>query len=57
MAIFISFILEYVITKVQQSQEGMELNGKHQLQSYADDVNILDENLNRSTKALLEHNR
>jgi len=33
--------MEYAIRRVQVNQDGIKLNGTHQLQVYADDVNIL----------------
>jgi len=33
--------LEYVITRVQVNQDGLKLNGTHQILVYADCVNIL----------------
>jgi hypothetical protein len=37
--------LDYVIRKVQADQEGLKLNGAHQLLIYADSVNILGGNI------------
>ena len=40
-----NFSLKYVIRRFQENRLGLELNGKRQLHVYADDVNVLGENL------------
>jgi hypothetical protein len=38
---FFNFAVDYAIRRVQVNQDGMKLNGTHQLLVYADNVNIL----------------
>jgi hypothetical protein len=52
-----NFFLEYAIRRVQENQVGLKCDGTHLLLVYADDVNLLGDNVNtikESTEGLMD---
>jgi hypothetical protein len=50
-----NFVLDFTIRRVQVDQDGLLLNGTHQVLVYADDVNILSRSIHtikKNTEAL-----
>jgi hypothetical protein len=51
-----NFALEYASGKAQENWLGLKLNGTHQLLAYADDVNLLGDNIdtiNKNTETVI----
>jgi hypothetical protein len=49
-ALLCNFALVYAIMRVLVNQDGLKLNGEHQILVYADDVNILEGNVHTTRK-------
>jgi hypothetical protein len=55
-----NFALEYAIRKVHENQVGLKLNRTHQLLAYADDVNLLGDNIDiikKNKKTLIDSSK
>jgi hypothetical protein len=51
-----NFSLQYAIRTVQENQVGLKLSGAHQFLAYADDVNLLGDNIgtiNKNTETVI----
>jgi hypothetical protein len=46
------FALEYAIWRIQENKEGLQFNRTYQVMTYADDGNILGENMNSIKKSV-----
>jgi hypothetical protein len=46
-----NFASEYAIWKLQENQAGLKLNGTHQLLAFADDVNLLGDDIHTAKSA------
>jgi hypothetical protein len=51
--LFCNFGLEYAVSKVQEIQNGPKLHVTHQVLAYADDVNLLGDNIDAINLATL----
>jgi hypothetical protein len=52
-----NFALEYVIRNFRENQVGLKLKGTHQLLAYADDMNLLGDNvetIKKNTETLID---
>ena len=45
MPILFNFALEYAIRKVHETNLGLDMNGTHQVLAYADDVNLIGDDI------------
>jgi hypothetical protein len=55
--LLLKFAVEYASRKVQENQVGLKLNGTHHLLAYADDVNLLGDNIDtikRNTETFID---
>jgi hypothetical protein len=55
-----NFALEYAIKKVQTNEVELKMNGTYQALAYADDVNLLEDNVDtvkKNTETLIDANR
>jgi hypothetical protein len=55
-----NFALEYAIRKVQENQVGLKLNATHQFLAYADDMNLLGDNIDiikKNTEILIDDSK
>ena len=46
-----NFALKYAIKKVQKTRLGLDMNGTHLVLTYADDVNLIGDDLSQNNRA------
>jgi retron-type reverse transcriptase len=52
--LLLNFALEYAIRKIQENQVRLKLDGTHHLLAYADDKNILGDNINTKLETRID---
>ena len=45
LTLLFNFVIEYAIRKVQETNLGLDINGTHQVLAYADDVNLIGDDI------------
>ena len=44
-SLIFNYVLEYAVRKVQETNLGQDMNGTHQVLAYADDVNLIGDDI------------
>ena len=60
MPLLVNFALEYAIRKIQAKQDGLKLNGTHQILVYANNINMLGRSVHtikKNTNTVVVHSK